>query len=170
MTDFETVETWKDRLDLSDEDILTEGHLQRVATQGPAQESEIIYCACGCGEFWLRPVGHVGRKQRYIRGHAPRRTRRTKEEVIIPATNRDKEIIQAIYDVLPDKSCNYAGTIANLVGIKKEECIRYLEIIDLILGLQSGHWLERTRVIGVKDVIAVYRRKPRKRGERKEGS
>lgn len=80
MTDFETVETWKERLDLTDEDILTPGHLQRVATQGPSQESEFIYCACGCGEFWLRPVGHVGRKQRYVRGHVYRRKPRKRGE------------------------------------------------------------------------------------------
>ena len=176
MMEFETVESWKERLDLTDEDVLTPGHLHRVATQGPAQESEIVYCACGCGEFWLRPVDHVGRKQRYVRGHGPRRTRKTKAEVMIipaisPIINRDRDIIQAIYNALPDdETCQFAKTIALLVGISREDCIRYLEIIDLILSLQSGHWLEKTRVIGVKDVIAVYRRKPRKRGERKEGS
>uniref|UniRef100_A0A6M3M9J4 Uncharacterized protein n=1 Tax=viral metagenome TaxID=1070528 RepID=A0A6M3M9J4_9ZZZZ len=161
----ETVETWKKRLDLMDEDILTPGHLQRVAAQHLTQESEIVYCACGCGEFWLRPIDHEGRKQRFIRGHGPQR--RTRAKVIISA-NRDKEIIQAIYNMLPYKSYNYAGTIADLVGISKENCIRYLEIIDLILNLQSEHWLEGMKVLGVKGVPMVYRRKPRR--EEKEDS
>jgi len=54
MTDFETVESWKERLDLTDEEVLTPEYLNRISSQSPIQENEIIYCACGCGEFWLR--------------------------------------------------------------------------------------------------------------------
>ncbi len=35
------LEDWKDRLDLMDEDVLTQEHLNRVAAQPPAQESEM---------------------------------------------------------------------------------------------------------------------------------
>ncbi len=168
MTDFETVEVWKNRLDLSDEDILTQQHLNRVATQPPAQESEIIYCACGCGGFWLRPLNYKGRNFRYIRGHAPKKDSKKGDS---PPRRDQREIIKSIFKALPTEGCvNTAATLAKKIGVGRETVLRNLGIIDLILSLQSGHWLERVGVQGVKDVTVVYRRKPRKRGEKREGS
>ena len=169
MTDFETVEVWKNRLDLSDEDILTQQHLNRVATQPPAQESEIIYCACDCGGFWLRPLNYKGRNFRYIRGHAPKKG----DSRLTPTPRREQgEIIKSIFKALPtEEGCvNTAATLAKKIGVGHETVLRNLGIIDLILSLQSGQWLERVGVRGVKDVTVVYRRKPRKRGEKREGS
>ena len=164
MTDFETVETWKKRLGLTDQDILTEEHLNRVAAQGPAQESEIVYCACGCGEFWLRSLNYKGRKFRYSRGHTARAKKRRYDPRIISHKSQ-KEIIQLIFEALPTgSSVNTVTTIAKKTSINREVVLHNLKIIDLVLELQPGRWLESVKVEGMKNVSKVFRRKSR-RGE-----
>jgi len=90
-----TLLEWKEYQEASDEDILTPEYLNRVLSQPPVQKSEIVYCVCGCGGFWLRPVGHVGKKQRHIRGHAPkRRPPLTREEMIARSDSLHKWILE----------------------------------------------------------------------------
>ncbi len=144
------LESWKGRLDLTNEDVLTPGHLHRVATQGPAQESEIIYCACGCGEFWLRPIVHVDRKRRYVQGHAPRRRRKRKIRIPIPK----KDEIVAVYRALRAREWTVTEKIAERTGFSKDRCEMLLGFIDIVL---SGPRLEVVKV-------------GRMTGYRKEGS
>jgi len=124
-----TLEDWKKRQSLSDEDILTPGHLQRVAAQPPAQESEIVYCACGCGEFWLRPVDHVDRKQRFIRGHGPqRRPRRIRVE------SPKREEVIAVYRALRAREWTPTEKMAERTGLSEERCEILLGIMHDILS------------------------------------
>ena len=131
------LENWKERLDLTDEDILTQEHLSRVATQGPAQESEIIYCACGCGGFWLRPVGQKGRR-RFIRGHTlQKRKRRTR-----------LEIVKMIFDALPVQTFATIEEISKKSGVDWGTCKRYLGVLEFELGINGPKygWLETVTV------------------------
>ena len=67
----ETLQGWKEDQGLSDEQILTTKYLDRVSIQPPAPGNEIVYCACGCGKYWLRPLDQ-DKKRRFVRGHSPR--------------------------------------------------------------------------------------------------
>lgn len=123
-----SLEDWKCRLDLMDEDILTEGHLHRVATQPPAQESEIIYCACGCGEFWLRPIGQKERR-RFVRGHSP--PRKTRKRIMQPAK---KEEIIAVYHALRVREWTVTEKIAEKMNLSKDRCEMILRLIQDVLS------------------------------------
>ena len=54
---------WQKRRGLSDSDILTPKYLNRIKS-----ESEIVQCACGCGE-WRARYDKRGVERRYITGH-----------------------------------------------------------------------------------------------------
>ncbi len=73
------------------------------------------------------------------------------------------EIIKNIYKALPARKYDTVNNIAEKADVDRETCLRNLEIIKLILDLQSGNWLE---VIEVGETYTAYRRKPR-RGEKK---
>jgi len=88
------------------------------------------------------------------------------EKSTSPKFRREQaDIIQKIYDALPAKKFDTVNNIAKKAGVDRETCLRNLEIMDLVLGLQPGRYLE---IIKVGDRVTAYRRKP-KRKER-EGS
>lgn len=132
----ETLEVWKVRKNLSDEDILTQEYLERISDQPPTQGNEIIYCACGCGKFWLRPHNHEGKRRRFIRGHSPpRRTRR--------------EIVQAIHEALPVLTFATVDEISKKCKVSWPTCRKYLDELEFELGLQGISWL-KTVILGSK--------------------
>ncbi len=144
-----TLKEWKNQEDLSDEDVLTLEHRDRVSAEGSALE--IIYCACGCGEWWSRQRDQEGRKQRFIRGHVPRRKPRK--------IQAQSEIIERIYNALSTEMYETINHVAERVGIGRKVCLRNMEIIKLVLSLQPGRWLE---VIELGEKTG-YRRKPRRK-------
>ena len=60
---------WQKKRGLADYDILTQEHLKRVHDK--KGKSEIIQCACGCGE-WRPRLDKYGKERHYIRGHSGR--------------------------------------------------------------------------------------------------
>lgn len=79
-----------------------------------------------------------------------------------PKKRRDQAgIIRSIYEALPARDYDTVNYIAEKAGIDRETCLRNLEIMDLVLGLQTGRYLE---IVKVGDRVKGYRRKPR-RGE-----
>lgn len=74
------------------------------------------------------------------------------------------EIIENIYKALPARKYETVNNIADRAGVDRETCLRNLEIIFLVLNLQSGNWLEKIEV--GESYITAYRRKPR-RGDKK---
>ena len=66
---------WQGKRGLSDSEVLTSEHLQRVKS-----ESELVQCACGCGG-WRPRYDKRGKARRYLRGHHPPRRPRTEEEI-----------------------------------------------------------------------------------------
>lgn len=73
------------------------------------------------------------------------------------------DIIELIYKALPARKYDTVNNIADKAGVDRETCLRNLEIIKLVLDLQSGNWLER---IAVGETYTAYRRRP-KRGDKK---
>lgn len=71
------------------------------------------------------------------------------------------EIIKNIYNALPARKYETVNNIADKAGVDRETCLRNLEIIFLVLGLQSGNWLEKIEV--GESYITAYRRKPKRR-------
>ncbi len=57
---------WQKKKRLSDSDILTKEHLNRIKS-----EPVLVRCACGCGEWRVR-YDKNGIKRRYIKGHVAR--------------------------------------------------------------------------------------------------
>lgn len=74
------------------------------------------------------------------------------------------EIIELIYKALPAQKFETVHNIADKAGVDRETTVRNLEIISLVLNLQSGNWLEKIQV--GDSFITAFRRK-RKRGEKK---
>ncbi|MCK4265684.1 MAG: hypothetical protein KAX31_00270 [Thermoplasmata archaeon] len=72
------------------------------------------------------------------------------------------DIIRSIYEALPAKDFDTVNNIAEKAGVDRETTLRNLEIMDLVLSLQSGRYLE---IVKVGDRVTAYRRKPR-RGEK----
>ena len=69
------------------------------------------------------------------------------------------DIIRKVFDALPARRFETVNNIAEKAGVDRETTLRNLEIIDLVLGLQSGRWLE---IVEVGDRVKAYRRRPRR--------
>ena len=126
-----TLKDWKNREGLSDEEILTTKYLTRISDEPPPLET--VYCACGCGKFWLKRRDQV-QKQRFVRGHSPRRKPRTR-----------KKIMQLIRDALPVMTYETAYEISKKSGVDSRTCQRYLNDfkselgVQVILGISNGY-------------------------------
>lgn len=66
---------WQKRKRLSDSDIFTSEYLNRIES-----ESELVKCACGCGE-WRPRFDEKGIERNYISGHQSRGRKHSAESI-----------------------------------------------------------------------------------------
>lgn len=135
-----TLQDWQRSKNLSDSDILTQEFLTRIMS-----ESDLVQCACGCGESRGR-YDKRGIERRYIQGHSSRGKRfggieenRKDHETLYPVTVSIR-LTNEINDEIP--------RIASFEAMKPSALCRQ-ELLKMIRRYQRNpqykRWLKITQ-------------------------